>query len=87
MLSQVNVGVGGVESEANVTEIHEALHLDELEGAEEGYRGHFGIFSIRWSADGQEIVAGTGDANILIYDMEKQKVTLMHVSAPICGMS
>ena len=36
MLSQVNVGVGGVESEANVTEIHEALHLDELEGAEGG---------------------------------------------------
>ena len=68
------MGVGGVESEANVTEIHEALHLDEMEGTPEGYHGHFGIYSIRWSGDGREVVAGTGDSSILIYDMEKQKV-------------
>ena len=29
---QVNANVGGVRSEANVTDIHEALHFDSLDG-------------------------------------------------------
>lgn len=69
------MGVGGVDSEANVTEIHEALHFDEFEGQPEGYRGHFGIFSIQWSSNGREIVAGTGHHRILVFDAERGKVT------------
>ena len=65
---------GGVESEANVTEIHEALHLDRMADTNAERIGHFGIFSICWAPNGREVAAGTGESSVLIYDMEIGKV-------------
>ncbi|KAK9834848.1 hypothetical protein WJX81_003498 [Elliptochloris bilobata] len=66
----VNANVGGVRSEANVTDIHEALHFDSLD---DGQSGTFGIWSLKWSADGREIIAGTGDSSVYVYDIERRK--------------
>jgi len=40
-----------------------------------GY-GHFGIWSIRFSGDGREIVAGTGDQSVYVYDIERRQSIL-----------
>lgn len=72
--AQVSVNKGGVESEANVTEIHEALHLDRMADTNAERIGHFGIFSICWAPNGREVAAGTGESSVLIYDMEIGKV-------------
>jgi WD40 repeat protein len=77
MLMQVNLGStsDAVESVANVTDIHEAMffHADD----EEVTRSNFGIWSLRWSPDGKEIIAGTGDSSLYLYDVEQQKVGLL----------
>ena len=39
-------------------------------------RGHFGIWSLRFSGDGSEIVAGTSDQSVYVYDLEAQRSTL-----------
>ncbi|KAK9810228.1 hypothetical protein WJX72_007006 [[Myrmecia] bisecta] len=78
----VNVGrnSGGAYSEANVTDVHECLHFDMMEGDDgDSYHtrhGGFGIWSLRWSPDGNEIIAGTGDNSLYVYDMYKQRSTL-----------
>ena len=43
-----------------------------------GYRGHssFGIWSLRFSGDGREIVAGTSDHSVVVYDVERRQSTL-----------
>ncbi|KAF2488840.1 WD40 repeat-like protein [Lophium mytilinum] len=43
-----------------------------------GWRAHgfFGIWSIRFSGDGREIVAGTGDSSVYVYDIERQQSIL-----------
>ena len=68
-----------VQSEANVTDIHEALHFDQVHGRDDQHQGYssFGIWSLRWAADGQEIVAGTGDACMYIFDVALAKVGLL----------
>ncbi len=67
---------GTVESEANVTDIHEALHFDIMdEGSDDGFQRGFGIWSLSWAANGQEVVAGTGDDSLYLYNMERQKVS------------
>ena len=71
---QVSVNKGGVDSEANVTEIHEALHLDEMAEGTAQRSGHFGIFSVCWGSSGREIAAGTGESSVLLYDIEAAKV-------------
>lgn len=47
-------------------------------GAHTAYMGRqgFGIWSLRFSGDGREIVAGTSDHNVLVYDLETRKTTL-----------
>ena len=71
--TQVNLGStsDAVESVANVTDIHEAMffHADD-----EVTRSSFGIWSLRWSPDGKEIIAGTGDSSLYIYDVDSQRV-------------
>ncbi|RMJ27026.1 WD repeat protein [Aspergillus sp. HF37] len=37
---------------------------------------HFGIWSIRFSGDGREIVAGTSDASVVVYDIETKQSIL-----------
>ncbi|KAF2802908.1 WD40 repeat-like protein [Mytilinidion resinicola] len=39
-------------------------------------QGFFGIWSIRFSGDGREIVAGTGDSSVYVYDIERQQSIL-----------
>jgi DDB1- and CUL4-associated factor 11 len=39
-------------------------------------RGHFGIWSLRFSGDGREIVAGTSDHSVVVYDLERRQSTV-----------
>lgn len=75
LAAQVNMAASGaVESEANVTDIHEALHFDVLEeDGNDGFQRGFGIWSLAWAANGTEVVAGTGDDSLYLYNMERQK--------------
>ncbi|BBN04407.1 DDB1- and CUL4-associated factor 11 [Marchantia polymorpha subsp. ruderalis] len=70
----VNVGneSGGVESLANITDIHEGLDLSVDDPRQENV---FGIWSLQFSHDGREIVAGASDRCIYVYDMEAQRTT------------
>ncbi|WVZ96231.1 hypothetical protein U9M48_041896 [Paspalum notatum var. saurae] len=68
----VNVNSAGKESHANITEIHEGLDFtgdDEEEGA-------FGIFSVKFSKDGREIVVGNNERSIHVYDLAANKVSV-----------
>ncbi|KAI2610465.1 WD40 repeat-like protein [Hypoxylon sp. NC1633] len=44
------------------------------ENGRAGWRGGFGIFSIRFSGDGRELVAGTNAHSIVVYDIESRRV-------------
>ena len=83
---QVNLGntSDAVESVANVTDIHEAMffHADD-----EVTRSNFGIWSLRWSPDGKEIIAGTGNSSLYIYDVESQRVRAFHSHPDVLSVS
>ncbi|KVH94465.1 WD40 repeat-containing protein [Cynara cardunculus var. scolymus] len=68
----VNIGSAATESHANVTEIHEGLEFSADD--EEGYS--FGIFSVKFSNDGRELVAGSSDDSIYVYDIEANRLSL-----------
>lgn len=68
----VDVGSGTVESLANVTEIHDGLDFSAADDG--GYS--FGIFSVKFSTDGRELVAGSSDDCIYVYDLEANKLSL-----------
>ncbi|XP_027933698.1 LEC14B homolog isoform X1 [Vigna unguiculata] len=67
----VTVGSGTTESIANITEIHHGLNFSSDEDDDE-----FGIFSIKFSTDGQELVAGTSDSSICVYDLGADRLSL-----------
>ncbi|XP_059437263.1 LEC14B homolog isoform X1 [Corylus avellana] len=67
----VNVRSAEVESLANITEIHEGL---DFSSDDDG--GSFGIFSVKFSTDGREVVAGSNDDSIYVYDLEANKLSL-----------
>ncbi|KAM7254000.1 hypothetical protein ACFE04_031682 [Oxalis oulophora] len=69
----VDVGSSTTESHANVNEIHEGLDFSE---GDSGARYSFGIFSIKFSNDSREIVAGTSNDSIYVYDLEALKPSL-----------
>lgn len=50
------------------------LNLRATETAEAGWYGRMGIFSIRFSGDGRELVAGTNQNSIVVYDIESRRV-------------
>lgn len=54
-----------------VQEIHEGLDFSVDCDDEE-----FGIFSVKFSTDGRELVAGSSDASIHVYDLQTNKVSL-----------
>ncbi|XP_062022977.1 LEC14B protein [Rosa rugosa] len=68
----VNVGSAETESRANRMEIHEGL---DFSSADDGVYS-FGIFSIKFSTDGREVVAGSSDESIYVYDLETNKLSL-----------
>jgi WD repeat-containing protein 23 len=45
-------------------------------GASLRNHSHFGIWSLRFSGDGSEIVAGTSDDSVYVYDLESRKTIL-----------
>ncbi|KAI4964089.1 hypothetical protein ZWY2020_008402, partial [Hordeum vulgare] len=65
----VNVQNAGRESYANVTEIHEGLEFCD----DDEYS--FGIFSVKFSKDGREVVVGNNDCSIYVYDLGANKVS------------
>ncbi|KAJ1435722.1 WD40/YVTN repeat-like-containing domain superfamily [Sesbania bispinosa] len=68
----VNVGSAETESLANVTEIHDGLDFSSNDDG--GYS--FGIFSVKFSNDGRELVAGSSGDSIYVYDLEANKLSL-----------
>ncbi|KAL6615196.1 hypothetical protein ACP70R_037466 [Stipagrostis hirtigluma subsp. patula] len=66
----VNVQNDVRESHADITELHEAL---EFSDEDDGYS--FGIFSVKFSTDGRELVVGNNNESICIYDLGANKVT------------
>lgn len=68
----VNIGSAAKESLANETEIHDGL--DFSAHSDGGYS--FGIFSVKFSTDGCELVAGSNDDAIYVYDLEANKLSM-----------
>ncbi|KAH9620357.1 hypothetical protein KSS87_005775 [Heliosperma pusillum] len=68
----VDVGSAAKESLANVTDIHDGLDFSAY--GDGGYS--FGIFSVKFSTDGKELVAGSSDDAIYVYDLEANKLSL-----------
>ncbi|CAL4949828.1 unnamed protein product [Urochloa decumbens] len=66
----VNVQNAVRESHANITEIHEGLDFSD---DDDGFS--FGIFSVKFSKDGRELVVGNNNESICIYDLGANKVT------------
>eukprot|EP00210_Caulerpa_lentillifera_P005138 g4910.t1 len=61
-----------VDSQANITEIHEPIIIGEEDGQE-----MFAIWSIAWSKTNNEILVGTScsSQHICLYDMQEQRTT------------
>lgn len=53
-------------------EIHDGLDFSAADDG--GYS--FGIFSVKFSTDGRELVAGSSDDCIYVYDLEANKLSL-----------
>ncbi|XP_021743919.1 LEC14B protein-like [Chenopodium quinoa] len=77
----VDIGSAAIESHANVNELHDGLDFSEYG---EGYG--FGIFSVKFSTDGRELVAGSSDDAIYVYDLEAKKLSL-RISAHISDVN
>ncbi|XP_057430981.1 LEC14B homolog isoform X2 [Lotus japonicus] len=71
IINIVNVESATTESVANVTEIHHGLNFSSDEDGDE-----FGIFCIKFSTDGRELLAGTSDSSIYVYDLGADKLSL-----------
>ncbi|GJM88562.1 hypothetical protein PR202_ga04639 [Eleusine coracana subsp. coracana] len=68
----VNVGSSARESYANVTDIHDELDFSQHEDVQYS----FGIFSVKFSSDGRELVAGSNDDSLYVYDLHANKLSL-----------
>lgn len=53
-------------------EFHDGLDFSSDDGG--GYS--FGIFSVKFSTDGRELVAGSSDDSIYVYDLEANRLSL-----------
>ncbi|KAF9599230.1 hypothetical protein IFM89_036356 [Coptis chinensis] len=77
----VDIGSATKESHANVTEIHDGLDFS----ADGDGEYSFGIFSVKFSTDGRELVAGSSDDSIYVYDLVSNKLTL-RIAAHSCAL-
>lgn len=59
-------------------EIHEGLDFSGYGNGEDDSDddGHFGIFSVKFSTDGREIVAASSDESIYVYDLAANKINV-----------
>lgn len=71
----VNIGSSMTESVANVTEIHEGLDFSGHDDEDEDDYS-FGIFSVKFSTDGRELVAASSDDSIYVYDLAANKLNV-----------
>ncbi|CAD7702144.1 unnamed protein product [Ostreobium quekettii] len=74
----VNIGsyADGIESISNVTDIHDSLAFGETSDGSRHMSGStVGIWSLAWSRNGYEIIAGTSDCSIMVYDLESRTTT------------
>lgn len=55
-------------------EIHEGLQFSSNSYDYDDYS--FGIFSVKFSTDGREIVAASSDESIYVYDLEARRLSL-----------
>ncbi|XP_056170965.1 LEC14B protein isoform X2 [Syzygium oleosum] len=67
----VVVRSAAMDSLAKVTDIHEGLDFSADSGPYS-----FGIFSVKFSTDGRELVAGSSDDSIYVYDLVANKLSL-----------
>ncbi|KXX80884.1 LEC14B protein [Madurella mycetomatis] len=73
---QSNVGIAATDP----NDTGDPYSLDLAEGRmSESIRREFPIFSVRFSGDGRQIVAGTGANSIVVYNIERRK-SLHHVT-------
>nr|XP_043638897.1 LEC14B homolog [Erigeron canadensis] len=70
MVHIVDIGSTMTDSVANVTEIHEGLDFSD----DDDYS--FGIFSVKFSTDGREVVAASSDDAIYVYDLAANKLNV-----------
>ncbi|KAL8522852.1 hypothetical protein ACS0TY_012983 [Phlomoides rotata] len=70
------------ESLANITEVHDGLDLSSPDDG--GYS--FGIFSLKFSTDGREVVAGSSNGDVYVYDLKADKLSL-RISAHTCDVN
>ncbi|KAK4748900.1 hypothetical protein SAY87_015486 [Trapa incisa] len=68
----VNIQLAGTESLANITEIHDGMNFSVDDDEDE----EFAIFSVKFSIDGQELVASSADNCIYVYDLKANKLSL-----------
>lgn len=59
-------------------EIHEGLDLSGYANDDDDSDddAHFGIFSVKFSTDGREIVAASSDESIYVYDLAANKINV-----------
>ncbi|WOL03342.1 hypothetical protein Cni_G12062 [Canna indica] len=67
----VNLRTAMTDSRANITEIHEYLDFSV-----DGDGDDFNIYSINFSNDGRELIAGTSNDSIYVYDLEANKLSM-----------
>ncbi|KAJ8767549.1 hypothetical protein K2173_017618 [Erythroxylum novogranatense] len=68
----VTVGSAVTDSLANITEIHNGLDFTGHDDDDD----EFGIFSLKFSTDGRELVAASSDNSIYVYDLEANRRSL-----------
>ncbi|TYG98519.1 hypothetical protein ES288_A10G123500v1 [Gossypium darwinii] len=71
----VNVRSAASESIANITEIHDGLDFSVDDYDDDDYDA-LGIFSVKFSTDGKELVAASSDNSIYVYDLESKRPSL-----------
>lgn len=47
----------------------------------------FGIFSVKFSKDGRELVAGSSDDSIYVYDLEAKRLSLKIPAHEVCSLT
>ncbi|KAI3787223.1 hypothetical protein L1987_41554 [Smallanthus sonchifolius] len=72
----VNVGSSMTESVANITEIHDGLDFSGHDDEDDHDDYSFGIFSVKFSTDGRELVAASSDDSIYVYDLVANKLNV-----------
>ncbi|CAG7918269.1 unnamed protein product [Penicillium olsonii] len=53
-----------------------ALDFSTIPGQQRRGSSHFGIWSLRFSGDGREVVAGTSEDSVIVYDLETKQPVL-----------